>query len=166
MKKTIFIYAVAYLLTCSPVYAEEQQLNKMDNILKLIEITGVTKAAVISSETTSEDYYNQIKKVRPDISDQIIQILKEESKAVIKDSINRGEYAAKVAPVWAKNYTESEISELIKFYESPLGKKVVAVTPQMTKELLAAGEEWQKSLGEELANRVDRRLLKENIQLW
>jgi uncharacterized protein len=41
--------------------------------------------------------------------------------------------------VYAKNFTLEEIQGLVKFYESPLGQRVVKVLPQVIQESQAAG---------------------------
>jgi hypothetical protein len=152
------------LVVCTQVHADEAtESEKMANIVKIMEITGVTKNAEIFIETATEDYYNSIKKIRSDVPDRGIQILKEEAKATLKDSIKRGEMVARIAPIFAKHYSEPELKELLKFYSSPLGKKVIDVSPVILQEVLAAGEEWQKSLAPELVKRVEQRLLRESV---
>lgn len=44
-----------------------------------------------------------------------------------------------MVPVYAKNFTLEEIQGLVKFYESPLGQRVVKVLPQVIQESQAAG---------------------------
>jgi hypothetical protein len=50
-------------------------------------------------------------------------------------------------PLYDKYFSHDDIKQLIKFYESPIGKKLLAVTPLITKESYSLGEEW----GEQLA---------------
>src|ERR1700678_1068904 len=44
-----------------------------------------------------------------------------------------------MVPVYAKHFTMEEIQGLVKFYESPLGQRVVKVMPQVVQESQAAG---------------------------
>jgi hypothetical protein len=52
-----------------------------------------------------------------------------------------------VLPIWAKYYTREDVKQLIVFYESPLGRKLVSVQPQIMAESMAAGATWGEALG-------------------
>lgn len=50
-------------------------------------------------------------------------------------------------PLYDQNYSDSEIKNLITFYETPLGQKVVRVTPAMTSEMMDRGRKMGEDLG-------------------
>ena len=51
-----------------------------------------------------------------------------------------------IIPIYEKHFTHEELKQLIAFYESPIGKKLIKVQPQIMMESMAAGEEWGKKL--------------------
>ena len=52
------------------------------------------------------------------------------------------------------NYlTDEEVSEMLKFYESPTGKKVTAALPQITRESRRISLEWRQSLAKKVTDR-------------
>src|SRR6266568_3956440 len=55
---------------------------------------------------------------------------------------------------WGDFLKEVRTDELIRFYESPTGKKFVSVLPKITQESMVVGEKW----GRELAERVIKKL--------
>ena len=55
-----------------------------------------------------------------------------------------------VIPIYDKYYTETEIKELTDFYATPIGRKVITVTPLISQESMQAGQKWGKELGEKL----------------
>ena len=57
-------------------------------------------------------------------------------------------------PAYAKHLTHDEIKELIKFYESPVGKKLVKVQPQIMQESMVAGQKWGMDLGRRIAEQL------------
>jgi uncharacterized protein len=59
-----------------------------------------------------------------------------------------------IVPVYDRNLTHDDVKELIRFYESPTGKKFVAVLPKITQQSMAVGETW----GRDLATRVIQKL--------
>ena len=56
--------------------------------------------------------------------------------------------------VYDRNLTEGDVKELIRFYETPTGKKFVSVLPEITQESMSVGEKW----GRDLAMRVMTKL--------
>jgi uncharacterized protein len=48
-----------------------------------------------------------------------------------------------------KYYSEQEVKELIRFYETPLGHKMATVTPKLSSELREQGQQWGRNLGRE-----------------
>ena len=48
-----------------------------------------------------------------------------------------------------EHYSDEEIKDLIKFYESPLGQKVVTVLPKLTAELQQDGGNLGRQVGRE-----------------
>jgi hypothetical protein len=47
-----------------------------------------------------------------------------------------------------------ELRELIRFYETPLGQKMIAELPALTRESMAAGQELGRRLAERLLRRA------------
>ena len=53
-----------------------------------------------------------------------------------------------------QHFSDEEIKGLIKFYETPLGRKAVTETPQIMAELSQRGREWGERLGRESMQEV------------
>lgn len=53
-------------------------------------------------------------------------------------------------PVYQKYYTLSDLDELIKFYESPIGQKSVNANAQMMGDILTISQEWGQSLSKKI----------------
>jgi hypothetical protein len=52
----------------------------------------------------------------------------------------------KMAKVYMETYTHAEIKEMLKFYNSPVGKKITEKSGELTKKNMAAGQEWGAEL--------------------
>jgi len=59
-------------------------------------------------------------------------------------------------PVYAAHYTRAELEELVRFYESPLGKRVAVVQPLITQESIAAGQRWGAAIGQFVGDSLSR----------
>lgn len=60
-----------------------------------------------------------------------------------------------MAPIYSRYYTRGEIAELISFYETPLGRKLVKELAQISQELIAANQEWAERLAEKIGDDFD-----------
>lgn len=54
----------------------------------------------------------------------------------------------KMADVYMETYTHEEIKQMLKFYDSPVGKKITEKSSELTKKNLVAAQEWGKELQE------------------
>jgi hypothetical protein len=68
--------------------------------------------------------------------------------------VNSDEFMNLAVPVYDKYFTADEIKQLIKFYETPIGKKAVASLPKLTSELSQIGQAWGSELGRQSMNEV------------
>jgi len=55
-----------------------------------------------------------------------------------------------VVPIYAKHLSHDDVRALLTFYESPIGKKMIAVQPAVMAESMQVGQAW----GQEIAMRV------------
>lgn len=57
-------------------------------------------------------------------------------------------------PAYKKYYSDEEIKQLIAFYQTPLGQKMMDVAPKLVAETQAAGQNWGAQLGRECMQEV------------
>lgn len=60
-----------------------------------------------------------------------------------------------LVPIYQRHFSPSEIQELLRFYESPVGKKMMAVQPQIMQEALETIQPWGHELAKEFINQLD-----------
>ena len=51
-----------------------------------------------------------------------------------------------IAKVYMEVYTHEDIKQMLKFYESPIGKKIASSMGEITKKSTAVGQEWGMEL--------------------
>jgi len=136
MKKLIFI-----LIFAACVFGVYGQ-SKNEDILKLLKSAGTDKLA----DQTMDLLIPQFKRLFPAIPIAFWDKFKE--KTDYDDMLKA------YIPLYDKYYTHDEIKQLITFYETPLGQKVVEVTPVLTQESMAIGQAWGERLGQEIVNEL------------
>ena len=78
--------------------------------------------------------------------------LKSMEEEMLKTSMK--DLTDKLVPVYQKYMTLSDINEMIKFYESPVGKKFARNNPLITQESMKIGQEWGMKMAQELKNKL------------
>jgi hypothetical protein len=59
-------------------------------------------------------------------------------------------------PIYDRQFTLPELNEIIRFYSSPIGRTLIAATPQITRDAMLAGQKWGIKIGEELSQELTR----------
>ncbi len=65
-------------------------------------------------------------------------------------SVDPDELVELIVPIYDRHLDHQDIRAIIRFYESPAGKKLILVQPRIVRDSMAAGGRW----GEELGRRV------------
>ena len=63
----------------------------------------------------------------------------------------RGEFEALVVPVYDRHFSADELRQLIAFYQSPIGQKMISEQPAVLQESMEAGRQWGRKLGASIA---------------
>ena len=140
MKKPIVFLVLAIMAGNYCAYAQ----TKNDDILKLLRISGSGKLA----EQIVNAMIPEFQKVVPGIPGVFWTRFREK--------LNVDDLLYQCVPVYDKYYNHDDIKQLIAFYNTPLGKKLVEVNPLLSQETMAIGQKWGEKLGQEIANELIR----------
>ena len=134
--------SIALLLIAIFTTGFSQSKTKTDNIQKLLEVTGSGKLGIQAMETMLVSFKQTYRQV-PD------SFWKDFMKEVNADALNK-----MVIPIYDKYYTESEIQQLISFYQTSLGQKVITTMPQIMQESMQIGQTWGREIAEKVFNNL------------
>lgn len=76
---------------------------------------------------------------------------KEFSKASLDD------LTSMLVPVYKKYLTQEDLKELIKFYQTPVGKKFAKNTPFIMQESMQVGQQWGMRVGQDFQKKMEER---------
>jgi uncharacterized protein len=120
----------------------EVERSKADDIRHLMEMT---QAGQLSKQMMTQ-VFSVMKTTYPKVPssfwDDFLEL------------VDPDELIAMVVPVYDKFLTHQEIKDLIQFYETPTGRKLIAVMPQIMQGSMQAGQAW----GADLVQRAKGRL--------
>ena len=63
-------------------------------------------------------------------------------KTELVNTMNAKAFVDTLAQFWIQNYTEQELDEVLKFYQTSAGKKQIALMPEYTKFMLDEQKKW------------------------
>lgn len=160
------------ILTAGPAVAVVKPIDpaKIKDIKNLIHLIRLEEVVMLAAENTLERFFPILKKATAQnnqvVSETVFAILKSSTLALVKRQISAKDgLMDRVVPLYNKHYTHSEIKTLIQFYETPLGKKVTALRPQIAKEGMVVAEEWINFLEPLLVQALARSLEKEGYAI-
>ena len=163
---------IILFLAAVPAKAEVKPMDpaKIQDIKKLLELIRLEEVVMLAAESTLERLFPILKKATAQnnqaVSETVFAILKGTTLSLVKRQISgKGGLMDRVVPLYDKHYTIGEIQTLIQFYETPLGKKVSALRPQIAKEGMVVAEEWINFLEPLLVKALARSLEKEGYAI-
>ncbi|MDL1969584.1 MAG: DUF2059 domain-containing protein [Candidatus Desulfofervidaceae bacterium] len=69
----------------------------------------------------------------------------------------KGTFYDTIYPIYHKYLTLEDIRELIAFYKTPVGQKIITIMPQLTQGSILAGQLWEQSLEPVIQQRIKKR---------
>lgn len=147
---TVFIVGVAAFISMPFTYAND--LITAETFNKYSEVAGFEKQYNQMINIFVSNFQNgmvqgfeesiKVKGVRADIKQKITPMVRQSAENIksnferlFKTEINFSDLVNSVyLPVYQKHFTEQEIIELIKFYKSPIGKKLSDLSPTIMQE--------------------------------
>lgn len=119
-----------------------QTASKSVNIKKLLELTGAKKLGVQVAQSLVKSFKEGGSTAPDDFWDEFLKEM--DSDTLINMTV----------PIYEKYYSDREIMQLIDFYQSEIGKKVVQVTPMIMQESMQLGKIWGRDIAEKLQSRL------------
>jgi uncharacterized protein len=123
----------------------QQEQNKQADIRHLLEITGAAGLATQSMDEMEKTMRPLIESSLPpgEYRAQLIDLFFEK----FHSKRDPDQIIAVIVPIYDKYYSDEEIRELIKMYESPIGQKMISVLPKLAAESQLAGRTWGEQIG-------------------
>jgi hypothetical protein len=121
----------------------EPDPEKLVDVRKLMELTGSKKLG----EQVLNQMFLQLKNQLPKVPEKFWQDLRQ--------SLNINEMLESMVPVHAKYFTHEEVKELIRFYESPVGRKLTEATPKISEESMVEGQKWVLKTGQMIEKKLE-----------
>ncbi|RPE12994.1 DUF2059 domain-containing protein [Chitinophaga lutea] len=147
MKKTIVVLLIFIGCTFA---ASAQSMAKAESVKELAALTGMRQLMV----QMMDQLFAQFKAQMPDVGDT--------AWAEMRKEIVVDELLEMMVPVYQKNFSEEEMREMIGFYKTPLGQKMIQRLPSVMREAGEMGNVWGQNTAKRMLKRLkEKGLIKE-----
>lgn len=167
MKKLIALSLLSLTICTIGAYADDTGAPVDQKAISLAhDILNATHArdnAELSINAMIPTVVQSLKRDKADIPEEVITkfiaIFREEVTADIPRMLDAE------ARIYATHYSVSELTEIAKFYESDVGKKVIAETPLILKETIPLAQAWGTDVGRRAAIDTLNKLRKQGVKI-
>lgn len=139
-------------MSASPTSAIDPE--KEADIRKLLELANTKAMFNQTIGTMMSLIQKSLLQANPDdpkaqmFSNLIAQQLRGDMASQYNELVNQ------LVPVYDKYYTKDDIEQIIQFYQSPIGQKLLKVTPDLSRETQTIGYQWGSKIGRDVVAKV------------
>ena len=116
--------------------------SKEDDIIRLMQMTGSADVGIQVMQSMIVQFRQILPEVPEDYWNQFM------------DRVNPDEMISMIVPIYDKHFSHDDIKDIITFYETPTGKKLIQKLPFITQESMSAGQAWGQRLGLEIQQQL------------
>ena len=146
--RRVALVTLVALAVGAPAGAQRRSVDPatVTTIRRLLDLTGAAKLALQSMEQMMPSQRAANPQVPAAFWDAFLAHARRDVPQLVDSLI----------PVYAAQFTKAELDQLVRFYESPLGRRLSAVQPQITQESMQVGQRWGAKIGGEVGDSLAR----------
>lgn len=134
---------VGTLWFCQPARAQNIDPALEADVGKLLNVVGADSVGARVASVMLSQILDDLRQQQPQISDQTVATM----KRVLEDELARslqadGGLRADLVRIYASYFTREDIAALLNFYGTDVGRKLLALMPQISEETARAGQQW------------------------
>jgi hypothetical protein len=144
-----------------PVTQEQLTETKRADIERLLRPTTVPILQRLASDIAVTDVTDSLKAVIPDLPEAGRKSAIDETNLVLAEFAN--DFIKEIVPAYNSLFSHSEIKEMLAFYETPIGRKMLSAATSLESMAKSAAQKSIDPLYPRLTQRVISRLQKEGF---
>lgn len=162
-RKRAIVGAAAFVGVGLVLSAQAFAANKQDDIQELMRVLRMAQAGDLVLAMIVQGVGNELGERHPDIPADVL----EGSEMAVFQSLRwkSSELLDQVGNVYDEQFTEAEIEELLAFYRTPTGQKLIEVMPEIIGLTQEKSMEWSETLAPEIRDRLRSRLSNQGYAL-
>jgi uncharacterized protein len=158
--------ALAIAQTPASPPAGELSAAKRAEIKTLLELTGVRAIPDQIAVNSVQSMVPGVRQLDPKFPDKGFQVMRTSMAETLNAKVDvPGGLIEQATLVYHNAFSASEIAEMLKFYQSTTGKKMLATQSKVNAETIQTAMKWADANAVEIDQKMDAALKKENLKL-
>lgn len=146
-----------------PSYADALTAVKKTDIQKLLKAVNASRMTEQTASLTVQALRQSLRSCT-NCTQRTFDIIERETLGLFRAHMSDADGPEqRMVTTYHKHFSHTEIQQLLAFYSTPLGKRMLAEIPLIAQEGLAFNQQWARSLGPELDARLKAALNKANL---
>jgi hypothetical protein len=145
-----YLAAVLLALLAGPTHAQQATPAAIALAKELLELKGAAQMFDPVVTGVIEQTKGMLQQTNPQLSKDLTDVGKQLG---IEFAPRRAEVIDAAAKAYATRFTEQELKDVVAFYKSPAGKKMLTQEPLVLDETFGFVQQWQGRIGEDVMSR-------------
>lgn len=151
--KKIVLFSLIGLFSLAGAVAQQDNAADLKRLMTAMQTDKIVEAMMSNMQSAMKQQVSAITKGEQlkEKMDGYMDFVAQETLEMTKKLINE-----ELPAIYEKNFTRDEIRDLIKFYESPIGKKVLEKTPEISAEIMGVtSTKYMPGFQEKMKNKMN-----------
>jgi hypothetical protein len=158
------LFSLVAALAITTAHADELTPAKKADIVKLLSINGTDRLVEPFSTIIAQSYVQSLGPC-PGCSPKIPEVARTEILGVLRAHVNGDDgLIERQVAIYQQRFTHAEIKQLITFYSSPIGHKMVQESADLMRDSIGVSQQWGRDLAPEIRKQIDAGLNKAGIK--
>lgn len=167
MVRSALNFVVLVMSVVSPALVRAQS-PQYDLAQRVVEASGQVAAMEVSIaegfKVGMTPVAEQLRNLMGECANPIIDRLQGDVADLLKAMLTTEEVVAEISSLYADSFTRAELEQLLGWYESPLGKKIYALTPDLTRSSAAIGNRVMAQATPQFQRKVQEAAMNASIE--
>ncbi len=156
--------AIAWLAaTPSPQARAESQQSDTETIRELYQAAGMERLLDQLITTITSQVFDSLLASRTDIPEAARTRFKQQMVSGFSES--KGAFLEAMIPVYQRHFTGAEMRQMIAFYKSDLGQKLIEKMPILMHEGAKVGQQWGRAVARRVVEEMRAKAREEGYDL-
>jgi hypothetical protein len=129
----------------------------------LLQANGTMDVGSQIGPVAAQELSVALHRSNPNLSVRADAVVREVVVSYLREHAEQDHVADRLVPIYAKYLTRDDILQIIEFYRSPAGQKLVSANPSISLESAKVGHEWMESILPGLQTQLVDRLKSEKL---
>jgi hypothetical protein len=160
------IVVACAVMLCAGTASQAQTPKPTPQMISLAKQIIDLKGSTNQFDAVLPGIINQAKQVILQTNPMLDADLNVVGQSVLKEFTPRlQELHDNVATIYASKFSEKELTDILAFYKSPLGQKIVTTEPKILDESVVMTDTWIKGISDKVIDRIREEMRKKGHKL-